>query len=287
MSFSGEVKEELLNHHVESKESAFAEIAAFLYFSSEEIQIANQQTIIQLNLENEQLQQRLLMLCKKNISVHTVMEEQTMLIPEAINFDMVDAEMESVLEDTASQRAFLRVAYLCIGSMSDPEKSYHMEFDCQWEKQANILQSVMAQYNIDAKIVVRKNYYVLYVKEGAAIVDLLNIMGAHVSLMNFENFRILKEMRNSVNRKVNCETANIAKTVSAATKQVQDIMLIEETIGLMELPQGLQDVARLRLEYQEASLQELGDYLEPPVGKSGVNHRLRKISEIAEKIRVQ
>ena len=110
-------------------------------------------------------------------------------------------------------------------------------------------------------------------------------MGAHVSLMNFENFRILKEMRNSVNRKVNCETANIAKTVSAASKQIQDIMLIQEEVGFAQLPQGLREIAELRLEYPDATLQELGDLLNPPVGKSGVNHRLRKLSEIAGRIR--
>ena len=110
-------------------------------------------------------------------------------------------------------------------------------------------------------------------------------MGAHVSLMGFENQRIVKEVRNSVNRKVNCETANITKTVNAAAAQVRDIMLIQETYGLGELPENLREIARLRLEYQEATLQELGDLLTPPVGKSGVNHRLRKLSEIAERAR--
>jgi hypothetical protein len=125
---------------------------------------------------------------------------------------------------------------------------------------------------------------VVYVKEGEHIVDLLNIMEAHVALMDLENVRILKEMRNSVNRQVNCETANISKTVGAAVKQMEDIDYIRKKRGLESLPDNLREVALLRLEYPEASLKELGMRLSPTVGKSGVNHRLRRISEIAEEL---
>ena len=131
----------------------------------------------------------------------------------------------------------------------------------------------------------RKKSYVVYVKEGAQIVDMLAIMEANVALMNLENIRILKEMRNSVNRKVNCETANINKTVSAAVKQIEDIRLIKEKTGLHNLNEGLAEIAELRLQYPEATLKELGMMLSPQVGKSGVNHRLRKLSEIAEELR--
>ena len=131
----------------------------------------------------------------------------------------------------------------------------------------------------------RKKHYVVYVKEGSQIVELLGLTGAHVSLMQLENVRIVKEMRNSVNRKVNCETANLNKTVSAAVRQVEDIKYIQRTVGFQELNEGLAEMAVLRLEHPEASLKELGDLLTPPVGKSGVNHRLRKLSLIAEKLR--
>ena len=114
---------------------------------------------------------------------------------------------------------------------------------------------------------------------------MLNVMEAYVALMNLENVRILKEVRNTINRKVNCETANINKTVNAAVKQVEDIELIRERIGLDNLPENLREMALLRLEYPEATLKELGNYLEPPVGKSGVNHRLRKLSAIAEDLK--
>ena len=137
------------------------------------------------------------------------------------------------------------------------------------------------------KIVLRKKYYVVYMKEGSKIVDVLNIMEAHVALMELENVRILERYDvNKVNRRVNCETANINKTVSAAVKQVEDIEYIDKHKGLRFLDQGLQDIARLRLEHPEATLKELGDMLEPPVGKSGVNHRLKKIGRIAEEIRL-
>ena len=126
----------------------------------------------------------------------------------------------------------------------------------------------------------------MYLKEGAQIVDMLNVMGAHVALMNLENVRILKEMRNSVNRKVNCETANISKTVNAAVRQVEDIQFIMDTKGLSSLPENLQEIAQVRLEHPDMPLKDLGTLLMPPIGKSGVNHRLRKISEIAEKLRV-
>ena len=131
----------------------------------------------------------------------------------------------------------------------------------------------------------RKKNHIVYIKEGAQIVDILNVMEAHVALMNFENIRILKDMRNSVNRQVNCETANLNKTVSAAVKQIEDIQYIKATIGFDQLPEGLTEIAVLRLEQPEATLKELGQMLSPSVGKSGVNHRLRKLSLIAEELR--
>ena len=147
------------------------------------------------------------------------------------------------------------------------------------------LQEIVRSFHIDAKIVLRKKSYVFYVKEGAQIVDMLAIMEANVALMDLENIRILKEMRNSVNRKVNCETANINKTVNAAVKQIEDIRLLEEKVGLESLSEGLEEIARLRLQYPEATLKELGLMLNPQVGKSGVNHRLRKLSVLADDLR--
>jgi len=190
-----------------------------------------------------------------------------------------------IVQTTCCKRAYIRGAFLASGSISDPEKTYHLEFVSQEEKHTVELMRLVNTFEMDAKIVLRKKYYVLYLKEGNQIVDLLNIMEAHVALMELENLRILKEMRNNVNRIVNCETANINKTVSAAVKQLQDISYIDQTIGLGTLPENLESIARLRIEHSDASLTELGQLLDPTVGKSGVNHRLRKISQIAEKLK--
>jgi hypothetical protein len=190
-----------------------------------------------------------------------------------------------IIQSTCCKRAYIRGAFLGGGSLSDPEKTYHLEFVNPNKAHSIALQELINSFGMDAKIVQRKRYYVVYLKEGSQIVDLLNIMEAHIALMDLENVRILKEMRNNVNRIVNCETANINKTVSASVKQLEDIHYIEESVGLEQLPGPLEEIASIRIQYPSASLKELGTYLDPPVGKSGVNHRLRKISAIAEKLR--
>ena len=190
-----------------------------------------------------------------------------------------------LIQNTCCKRAFLRGAFLAAGSLSDPEKAYHLEFAVLSEGFASFIREMLAFFELEAKIVRRKRYFVVYIKEGSQIVELLGLMGAHISLMQLENVRIVKEMRNSVNRKVNCETANLNKTVSAAVRQAEDIRYIQEKIGLDKLPMDLEETARLRLEHTEASLKELGDMLSPKVGKSGVNHRLRKLSQIADDLR--
>lgn len=190
-----------------------------------------------------------------------------------------------LIQKECCKRAFIRGAFLASGSISAPEKFYHFEIVCTTEDKAVQLKNIIQYFNIDAKIVERKKHFVVYIKEGAGIVDILNVMEAHVALMDLENVRILKEMRNSVNRKVNCETANLKKTVSAAVKQIEDIKFIRDKVGLSVLSDNLEEMARLRLDNPDASLKELGEMLTPAVGKSGVNHRLRKICEIADDLR--
>ena len=147
---------------------------------------------------------------------------------------------------------------------------------------AKQLQEVMAAFSIMAKVIRRKKYFVVYLKESEEIVDLLNVCEAHVSLMNLENLRILKNVKNAVNRKVNCETANIEKTINASMRQIADIEYLEKNYGLSRLPEPLRQMAEIRLEHPDEPLKDLGTLLDPPVGKSGVNHRLRKLSEIAQ-----
>ena len=131
----------------------------------------------------------------------------------------------------------------------------------------------------------RKENYVVYIKEGEQIVDVLNIIGAHQALLKLEDIRVLKDIRNNINRLVNCETANLGKTINASVKQIENIEIIDKYMGLNKLSNNLREVAELRLENFDASLKEIGLMLDPPVGKSGINHRFRKIEELADKLK--
>lgn len=191
---------------------------------------------------------------------------------------------QSLIKDDNAKRAYIRGAFLGGGSVTNPEKTYHLEFVNHTGEHAEDLSNLINSYGLSSKIIQRKSSYVVYLKEGEQIVDLLNIIGAHSSLLNLENVRIYKEMRNNVNRLVNCETANLSKTVNASVRQIECIKMIKNTIGLKKLPQSLRQVAETRLNHPDSSLKELGEMLDPPVGKSGVNHRLRKLEEIAEEL---
>lgn len=287
MSFSSEIKDELFKHMSTARHCQIAELAAIMHFSGQYGQDKGGRLTIGFQTENEALIKKGFTLLKKtyNISNDMVIEGETKVNLIAKLGNLSDPVEPLLLKNTCCRRAFIRGAFLCCGSMSDPAKGYHLEFVCVQKKQAEQLREVIGLFNIEAKIVSRKKYFVVYLKEGASIVDLLNIMEAHVSLMNLENTRILKEVRNFVNRRVNCEAANINKTVKASTRQTEDILLIKEYYGFSKLPDNLREMAEVRLEYPDAALKELGEYLDPPVGKSGVNHRLRKLSELAESIR--
>ena len=288
MSFSAEIKEELAKQITPARHCRIAELAAIMHFCGQYGEDKEGNLTIGFQTENEAVVRKGFTLLKKtyntDIGVSINGEEKANLI--AKTGDLAKAVDPLLMKSTCCKRAFLRGAFLCCGSMSDPRKGYHLEFVCADEEQAKQLQEVIAAFDIEAKIILRKKYYVVYIKEGAGIVDLLNVMEAHKSLMELENLRILKEMRNSINRRVNCETANIGKTVQAASRQVEDILYIRDHYGFSKLPDNLREMAEVRLEYPDAALKELGEYLNPPVGKSGVNHRLRKLSELAEKLRL-
>ncbi len=300
MSFSGTVKEELAAHVDAPRHCQLAELAALLHFCGSICEVDGG-FHLSLETENEAVIRKCFTLLEKTFKINKagMQDRGRRLLEDTVEKKVIQAlhldEEEMVLQapvnsllikNSCCARAFLRGAFLGIGSMSDPEKSYHLEFVCSERRQAVQLQDIIQEFQIEAKSIRRKKYYVVYLKEGAAIVDLLNVIGAHVSLMNLENLRIVKEMRNSVNRRVNCETANISKTVAAASKQIEDIILIRDKYGFENLPDNLRQMAEVRLEYPDAALKELGGYLDPTVGKSGVNHRLRRLSEIAERIRL-
>ena len=312
LSFSGKIKEELAKHWSEARHCQIAEITAIISMCGHITIDSRERYAIKVKTENLSVARKCFTLLKKTFNIETETFVSRNLSRDTISYTvtvkkhedamrvlqaakLVDSNGEImeefsmvknvIIQHSCCKRAFLRGTFLAAGSISNPEKSYHIEIVCPGSKKAEQIKTIINSFGLEAKVIVRKKSYVVYLKEAAQIVDLLNVMEATNALMNMENIRILKEIRNTVNRKVNCETANINKTVSAAAKQMEDIRYIQERIGLKKLPEGLLEMAQVRLEYPNASLKELGDLLSTPIGKSGVNHRLRKLSEIAERLR--
>ena len=302
MTFSREVKEELERNVNNSRHCQLAEMAAYVV-NIGNIDGAGDRRYLTFHTENEGVIKKVFTLLKKIYNIDTVVKEHDngrgrmfeicIDNPEAAGSVLMsvknpeDRRVSSlVIKNACCKRAYLMGTFLCIGSMSSPDKSYHLEFVSSYEGQMEQIKELIADFDIEARVTRRKNSYVLYVKEGDRIVDLLNIMGAHVSLMNMENVIILKDMRNSLNRRVNCETANIIKSVNAANRQVEDINFLKKHHILETLPDSLQEMAAVRISNPDAPLKDLCNLLDPPVGKSGVNHRLRRLSEIADSYRM-
>ncbi|MDE6911586.1 MAG: DNA-binding protein WhiA [Lachnospiraceae bacterium] len=281
MSFSADVKEELAKVENTARHCQIAELAAIAVYAG--VVKGDLGTFAErFQPDNPHVADRWSLLLEKLFSTND--DENKIL--QTIKYKKGDTTVDSlIIKSLCCKRAFLRGAFLGIGSMSNPEKGYHLEFVCSDTGQAEQLVETLLVYEIKARVVARKKYQVVYIKESEEISTLLNVIGAHISLMNLENLRILKDMRNAINRKVNCEAANITKTVNAATKQIEDIQYIKEHYGFDNLAQNLRQIAEIRLEYPDATLKELGQYLTPNVGKSGVNHRLRKLSELAGQLR--
>ena len=188
---------------------------------------------------------------------------------------------EKLYEKNCCKRAFLRGIFLGNGTMTDPNEIYNLEMVFRHPWLANEVVRLLLQFEIPGKMTERKGRYVVYLRDGDDISDFLKVLGASQSLLAMEDIRVVKEVRNRVNRRVNCETANIHKTAATSVRQIEDIRVIEEREGLESLPDSLREIALARLQYPEATLSELGELLDPPVGKSGVNHRLRRLHEIA------
>ena len=315
MSFSSDVKSELARQCSKSRHCQLAELAGMLELEGVlEPMLTEETKRPDHTLEDGQAEEKIPMILKLSSNNELLTDKFRTLIQKAFGFDTMDGLSETqsaevlrtlrwnsaeegsellemqradglLVQRTCCKRAFIRGAFMAAGSISDPNKSYHFEIVCHTYEQAKQLQQLIDSFDADAKIVERKERFVLYLKEGSQIVDMLNVMEAPVTLLDFENVRVEKEMNNQVNRKVNCETANIGKMVEAAVREIRDIELIEKTRGLKSLPAKLEETARLRLEHPEMPLRELGELMDPPVGKSGVNHRLRRISAIADGIR--
>ncbi|MDW5299347.1 MAG: DNA-binding protein WhiA [Sedimentibacter sp.] len=189
---------------------------------------------------------------------------------------------DDLIENDLCKRAYIKGLFMGCGLISDPEKSYHAEFVSSREEQSKGICELLESNGIVGKTIYRKNNYVTYVKESEQISDLLALMGANKAVLDFENVRAVKETRNQINRVINCETANLDKIVDTSMRQINSIKVLKKYKAIDKLPDHLRELAYLRLKHSNASLKELGQMLNPPLGKSGVNHRLRKIEEIAE-----
>lgn len=313
MSFSSKVKEELSKECNSPRHCCIAETAAIISMCGKVIFDENDHVRIEIHTENVTVARKYFTLLKKTYNINTdisirhssslnknrsyvlsVNDDETarkilmtcrLMKPFGVIEEDFSISDSLIIQRECCKRAFIRGAFLAAGSVSDPVKTYHFEIVCLSEAKAKQLQMIMETFNINARVIKRRKYFVVYVKDSSQVVDLLNIMGAYNALMDMENVRIVKDMRNNVNRKVNCETANINKTVSAAVKQIEDIRFIQMSSAFDELPESLQEMAELRVRYPEATLAELGQLLDTPVGKSGVNHRLKKISLFADELR--
>ncbi|MBE6067224.1 MAG: DNA-binding protein WhiA [Clostridium lundense] len=313
MSFSAKVKNEVCRYTKFSEKEALAELSAIMRASGTLTFGSNRKISFKITTENAAIARVVFRLLKEYFNIHAkimmkrsnsfkknnlyivvitedsdvkgILTKTEVLIEEEGMLSLNYGISDEMIPDDSTKRAYIRGAFLGGGSISNPEKTYHLEFVTHNEEYAKKLSNIINFYGLNSKVIQRKNSYIIYIKEGEQIIDLLNVIGAHTSLLELENVRIMKEMRNNVNRLVNCETANLSKTVNASVRQIESINLIQREVGLQRLAKNLREIAEVRLKYPDESLKELGEMLNPPVGKSGVNHRLRRIEKIAEELR--
>lgn len=305
MSFSLDVKKEILNTKVNKKCCKRAEMLAYFAFSGK-LSSVKEKKILKITTENYDCVKRIEFVVKSlygidvNVLEHhkakntyyTINIENTdeifkilsdlMLVEKSVDEFFTIRINKEIISRQCCQKAFIRAAFLMCGSIIDPQKRYHLEFVTPYFFLSDDFLNLLCDMNLNAKSVVRKSNYVLYFKQSDDIADVLGIVGAVKALMEFHNIRILKDMRNNVNRIVNCETANVAKMLSASKKQIECIEFLKKTGEFENLTPALKEIATLRLENEDMSLSELGALLLPKLSRSGVNHRLCKICDIAE-----
>lgn len=317
-SFAYQVKNELVRNPLVNRCCAAAELKAFLEINGKFIFNARSVKIA-LQTRNASVARRLFLLFKfyygfspeilsfrkqhlqKNSTflLQIFGKKKVILILRDLGFMPAGEDMEkflflphlnnqiglSALQEKCCRRAYLRGAFLAGGSINDPRTDYHLEIVIPCEAYARAVKEVLASFDLEARYFQRKNDFVLYLKGGEEIGEFFRIIAAPNALLKFENIRIVKGVRNKINRLINCETANLTRTFVASQEQIANIKLIEDTIGLKNVTPSLAQVARLRLQFPEATLQELGDLADPPLSKSGINHRLRRINDLARKIK--
>ena len=302
-SFSGKVRKELLKVLPDARNMQLAELDAFLLFCGK-IRKTDAGAALRVRSENEGLLRKCFTILSRAFTLGNadivfgtgsleilppVSEKILMAVKweSGGHFCARDTADRRLLTESGSRRAFIRGCFLTCGSITDPSRFYHCEFACPTGELADQIAGLLPAFGIEAHTVVRKKQHVVYIKEGNQISDLLKVMEAEEAILAFENVRVIKDVRNRVNRRVNCETANLYKTSAAAAVQLRDSDRIRETAGLSSLPPNLAEAAAARLENPDASLTELGEMMNPPLGKSGMNHRFRKIHEIAEQTMFQ
>lgn len=296
MSFSSDVKEELVRVLPHDRHCRVAELSALLKYYGK-IETEPELKIV-LDTDNNYALNKCYTLFDKifNIKagffVDSIDKHKAYMILKNSNADIKEVLKTVSLNDPmpllnrdCCRRAYLRGAFIAGGFVGDPQGNYHFEMVSDESEFAKLLAYLFDGFGINIKQSVRKKHYVSYLKSVENISDVLNILGAQKAMMEVVNARIVKDVRNSINRRNNCDTANIVKSANAASKQIDDIMLIDSKVGISSLPNSLREIAKLRIDNPESSLTELGQLLDPPVGKSGVNHRLRKISEYAADLR--
>ena len=286
MSFSSDVKEELAGVIPQARHCRIAELSAIMHLAGQ-IGVSEGDVTIGFNAFGEALIKKGFTLLEITFNIGKSLKSSDPEFDSLIRClgDLNGPVDELILKNTCCKRAFLRGAFLASGSVSDPDKGYHLEFVCADSSKADQIVKLCGDFEINARKTLRRDETIVYVKEGEMIGELLNVMGAMNSYMEFENCRIYKDVSNTVNRRVNCETSNIRKTVTAASRQLDDIRFLEEHGFLDDLPEPLREAAYGRLEHPDATLAELGALMDPPVGKSGINHRLLRLSDIARQKR--
>lgn len=307
MSFAAEVKKELTGLEVH-REHAKAELAALIRMNGS-LSILNQQFILNVQTENAAIARRIYSLLKDHYDVRSelLVRRKMKLKKNNVYIVRLKQETRGILDDLAilegmmvhshvsdeimgnsqKMRSYLRGAFMASGSVNNPETSrYHLEIYSTYEAHNQDVCDMLNYYGLNGRTLERRNGYIAYLKGAEHIADFLTLIGATNSMLKFEDVRIVRDMRNSVNRIVNCETANMNKTIDAASRQIENIRYIEDRVGLGALPEKLKEIAELRLENPEVSLKELGEMIPTgPISKSGINHRIRKINEFAEKLR--
>ena len=283
MSFSSDIKEELSKvNNLKNKEILEAEFLGYILTGN----TTNSVSVLEFITENEfNIERFYRILFNLDIEYEPNVRGKVFVATIA-KTEKVEELMQIKLEANEEiQKAIVKGAFLGAGSITDPNKQYHLEIIFEEKNNAEYVLNICKSFGVFLKLLELENKVQLYIKDGEEISKFLALLGANKGVLSFEDVRVTKEIKNNVNRLVNCETANLNKIVNASVNQVNDIKLIQKLNKFEELPDYLKEIAILRLENPDMSLKALGELLENPIGKSGVNHRLQKIHDFAEELR--